>query len=217
MSKCCGGALHPASGPFRPALALEIPLDSRVRNRRGYVSGSSGSAGSGARTNTASGDTIRGMTTSQPWPMPPHARARTWPVTVLAILAVALAATAVVIALTRSGGASGGNYTAAQRASAKANLCNKYRIAGDAVRTETYVPDNTALSRISETNGAVMLQMAAADPALESQYRDSAISLAAALVNETALGSSGKDDPRFQSAVEETNTQADRLKSLCGD
>ena len=85
------------------------------------------------------------------------------------------------------------------------------------MRTETYVPDNTALSRISETNGAVMLQMAAADPALESQYRDSAISLAAALVNETALGSSGKDDPRFQSAVEETNTQADRLKSLCGD
>jgi len=158
------------------------------------------------------------MTTTPPWPTPPlHARTRIWPVAVLAILALVLASAAVVIALTRSGGGSSINYTAAQTAGAKANLCDRYRIAADAVRTETYVADNVALSRISTLNGAVMLQMAATDPALGSEYRDLAISLATALQNQTAFGSSGKDDPRFQSAVEDTNTQADKLKSLCGD
>lgn len=165
----------------------------------------------------AVGDTIRDVTMTQPWPAPTPVRARTWPIAALAILAAVLAAAALIVALTRSGSASSPAHTAAQKAAAKTQLCDQYRIAVQAVRIEMHVPDNAALARVAETNGAFILEIAAANPALGAKYRDAAEDLGAAFRNETALSSQGKDDPRFQAAVADTNAKGSVMQELCGD
>ncbi|MGV0626238.1 hypothetical protein [Mycolicibacter minnesotensis] len=157
------------------------------------------------------------MTVNSPWLAPPPARPRNGLSLALASLAVALASVALIVVLTRSGSESSPTFTAAQRAEAKAQLCDRYRVAVHSVQVETAAPDNVALARIAETNGAVVIQDAADNPALSGDVRDAARALAAALLAETALGTNGRDDPAFLAAVDETNSKGRLMKELCGD
>ncbi|OBG03233.1 hypothetical protein [Mycolicibacter sinensis] len=155
---------------------------------------------------------------TQPWPAPPApVRSRNWLTATLAAVAVVIAAAALIVALTRSGPGSTPTYTSAQKAEAKKQLCEQYELAVYAVRVESHATDNAALARIAETNGAAILEIAAGIPALDAKYRDAAQALAAAFRNETALGSRGGDDPRFQAAVDGTNAKGSVMQGLCGD
>ncbi|RRR47241.1 hypothetical protein EHH44_06080 [Mycolicibacter terrae] len=155
---------------------------------------------------------------TQPWPAPPApVRSRNWLTATLAALAVVLAAVALLVALTRTGSGSTPTYTATQKAEAKSKLCARYKVAVHSVQVETAAPDNVALARIAETNGAVIIQDAADNPALSGELRDAARALATALLTETALGTNGRDDPAFLAAVDETNEKGRVMKDLCGD
>jgi len=155
---------------------------------------------------------------TQPWPAPPApVRSSNWLSATLAAGAVVLAAAALIVALTRSGSGSTPTYTAAQKAEAKTKLCDSYRLVRKAVQTETFATDNVALARISEVNGGVILLNSSANPALDAKLRDSANALAVALLDEAALGSSGKDDSQFQASVDKTNAKDREMQELCGD
>ncbi|MEB3071847.1 hypothetical protein [[Mycobacterium] vasticus] len=119
--------------------------------------------------------------------------------------------------LTRHGRASGPSYTAAERATAQSQLCSNYKLAAQAQHIETNIPGNTALSRISLTNGALILRAAAADPALDPAYRDAAQNLAVTYETLVAV-STGKtaDDPQMQSTSDDVNAKDSVLKTLCG-
>ncbi|WP_205634598.1 hypothetical protein [Mycolicibacter kumamotonensis] len=112
-------------------------------------------------------------------------------------MAVVLAAAAFIVALTRSGSSSTPTYTTAQKAEAKKELCDRYKVAVHSVQVETAAPDNVALARIAETNAAIVIQNAADNPALSGEFRDAARALATALLTETALGTNGRDDRLF--------------------
>lgn len=108
-------------------------------------------------------------------------------------------------------------YTAAQQATAKKQLCESYKLAARAEHIETNLPDNAALARISATNGALILKAAAADPALEGQYRDAAKALALSYETLVAVSSGkGSDDPQIQAAADDANAKDRILKGLCG-
>ncbi|BBY33755.1 hypothetical protein [Mycolicibacter minnesotensis] len=92
-------------------------------------------------------------------------------------------------------------YTATQRAAAKAQLCSKYMLASDAVNIETNGND-AAFARIAAANGAIILEAAAIDPALDNEYRDAALSLAQAYQTMTATASKGSDNKQFQESIE---------------
>ncbi|MGB5794927.1 MAG: hypothetical protein WBH51_03940 [Mycolicibacter algericus] len=155
---------------------------------------------------------------TQPWPAPPApVRSRNWLTATLAAVAVVLAAAALIVALTRSGSGSTPTYTAAQKAEAKTKLCDSYRLVRKAVQIETHANDNVALARLSETNGGVILRYSSENPALDPKLRDAANALAAALLDEAALGSNGKDDPQFLASVDKTNAKDRDMQELCGD
>lgn len=166
------------------------------------------------------GSTIRNVTmTPPPWPAPPAAvQPRRRLTAVLAVLVVMLAITAVtvaVVALTRTAPAP--TYSAAQRAEAQANLCSRYRLAANAARVDTTSSD-VALARISTTNGALMLETAAANPALEANFREAALALAVAYQTMTAKGTQGvADDAQRQAALDDAIAKDHALKDLCGD
>jgi hypothetical protein len=153
---------------------------------------------------------------SQPWQVPPPVRARTWPVAILAVLAVALATASLVVALTRSGPGSTPAYTPPQRAAAKTKLCEQYQLADDAASVETNGSD-VALARVSAINAAAILEVAAADPALSDEYRSAALALATAYRSTTAEGSRGVDDPRFKRSLDDLVAKNQALRDLCGD
>lgn len=123
-----------------------------------------------------------------------------------------------IISLTRSADASTPHYTAAQQADAKKRLCDSYRLAAHAEHVETNTPDNVALARLSATNGALILETAAADPALDPQYRDAARALALTYQKLVAVAT-GKDpgDPELETVLADTNANARALQQLCGD
>ena len=58
-------------------------------------------------------------------------------------------------------------YTAAETAAAQRQLCDTYTLAARAVQIDTNGTDK-ALARIALTNAAVMLDNAAANPALDA-------------------------------------------------
>ncbi|WP_241178718.1 hypothetical protein [Mycobacterium sp. P7213] len=123
-----------------------------------------------------------------------------------------------IISLTRSADASAPHYTAAQQADAKKRLCDSYRLAAHAEHIETNTPDNVALGRLSATNGALILETAAADPALDPKYRDAARALALTYQTLVAVAT-GKEggDPELEAVVSETNANARAMQELCGD
>ncbi|WP_207570087.1 hypothetical protein [Mycolicibacter kumamotonensis] len=157
--------------------------------------------------------------TPPPWPAAPPATQphRRSPV-LLAVLAVLLAVAALIVAivaLIRLPATP--NYTAAQRAEAKAELCDRFKPAMDAVHIETNGSD-AALGRIALTNGAVVLQGASANPALDSKYRDAAQAVIQAYENLVIESSSGRSgDAKFDGAVNAVNAKEQVLKDMCGD
>lgn len=158
------------------------------------------------------------MTTTPPWPTPPPAPARNWASLVLGIFTTVLAAAALIVALTRTGAGSTPTHTAAQKAEAKTQLCERYRLASGAVGVETgpQGDGDIALARISLTNGALILETAAADPALDHEYRDAAEDLAGAYQTTAALATKGMaTSQQYEDAVADSNGKRDVMEKLC--
>ncbi|BBY33756.1 hypothetical protein MMIN_18170 [Mycolicibacter minnesotensis] len=123
-----------------------------------------------------------------------------------------------IISLTRSADASTPHYTASQQADAKKRLCDSYKLAAHAEHIETNTPNNVALGRLSATNGALILETAAADPALDPKYRDAARALALTYQTLVAVAT-GKDggDPELEAMVTDANAKDRVMTELCGD
>lgn len=148
----------------------------------------------------------------QPW-WPPPAPARRWPAAVLTSVATLVATAALIMVLTQTG-VKTPTYTAAQRAEAKKELCDQYELAVQSASVETNIPENTALARISLDNGAAMLEVAAANPALDANYRDAAKAFAAAMRIQTAMGTRGSDPADF-AAIDQANAKRIMVEELC--
>jgi hypothetical protein len=156
---------------------------------------------------------IRAVSTP-PWPVP--ARPRTWPAAALAAAAIVLAASALLVALTRPvptpAGPTAPTYSAADTAAAKKALCDTYKLAAADVRVDTASGDK-AIARVATTNGAVLLNAAAGAPALDPKIRDAALALAAAYATLTALGNA--TDQQYQAALDDLAAKDGTLKGLC--
>ncbi|WP_234786500.1 hypothetical protein [Mycolicibacter sinensis] len=154
---------------------------------------------------------------TQPWPAPPApVRSRNWLTATLAAVAVVLATAALIVALTRSGSGSTPTYTAAQKGEAKAKLCDQYKLAAQAMHIETSKPGDPALARVALTNGALILETASANPALEAKYSKAARALAAAYQTQTAMGTTAPVE-QYQKAGEDLNAKDRVMQGLCGD
>ncbi|MFL0278217.1 hypothetical protein [Mycobacterium sp. SMC-19] len=159
--------------------------------------------------------------TPPPWPTPPPAPSSRRSTAVFAALAALLSVAALIVAiisLTRSADASSPHYTAAQQADAKKRLCDSYKLAAHAEHIETNTPNNVALGRLSATNGALILETAAADPALDPKYRDAARALALTYQTLVAVAT-GKDggDPELEAVVTDANAKDRVMTELCGN
>lgn len=159
--------------------------------------------------------------------LPPHfrqpvSRPRPW----LAIALVATAAVAVaalVVALMRPSPShssatttAGLTHTPAETAAAQQQLCDTYKLAAQAAQIETAGTDK-ALARIATTNGAILLEMTAANPALDAEHRDAARSLAMAYGTLTAKGSYGvATDAQYQAALDDAIAKDSAMKKVCG-
>ncbi|CCK53919.1 Exported protein of unknown function [Mycobacterium canettii CIPT 140060008] len=160
------------------------------------------------------------MTAPAPLPMP---RTRSWPAITVASIAAVVAVAALIVALTNARPAatpattSVPTYTAAETAAAQRQLCDTYRLAAQAVQIDTAGSDK-ALARIATTNGAVMLDMAAANPALDSNDREAARALAKTYITLTAKGSYGvATDAEYRAALDDLIGKDAAMKKICGD
>ncbi len=163
--------------------------------------------------------TIRNVTMpSAPWPAPPTVEPRLRSALVLATLGTLLGIASMVLAimvLTRPPDSP--TYSDAQRLAAKTDLFGQFKPAMDAVHIETNGPD-AGFGRIALVNGALILETAASNPALESTYRDAANAVVQAYESLGVESSSGRaGDSGFDSAVDAANTKEHFLKDLCGD
>lgn len=162
--------------------------------------------------------TIRLVTSQPQWTVPPAPRPH-WPSTLLIVGVIGntiLSGAALILALTQSGGVPQSAYTAAQKSEAQTQFCSRYYLAANAARIDTTGPD-PALARISTTNGALMLETAADSPALDSNFRDAALELAAAYRAMTVNGTQGMaDDSQRQAILDDAVAKNDVLKEMCG-
>ncbi|WP_286135224.1 hypothetical protein [Mycobacterium sp. UM_Kg1] len=134
------------------------------------------------------------------------------------MLAAVLSIAALIVAFTRTSVAAEPHFTTAQRADAKDRLCRSYRLAAHAEHIETNLPDNAALGRLSATNGALILQTAAADPALDSQYRDAARNLALSYQKLVAIATGrSANAPEITDAIADANAKDRVMLDLCGE
>jgi hypothetical protein len=86
-----------------------------------------------------------------------------------------------------------------------------------AVHIETNGPD-AGLGRIALLNGALILEGATANPALDPRYRDTAEAAMLAYQDLVVVSSSGKSgEPQFDTVVNAANAKERVLKDLCGD
>ena len=152
----------------------------------------------------------------------PAARSRTWLATALAAIAAVVAVAALIVALTRptasrpSAATTVPTTTAAETAAAQRQLCDTYKLVARAVGVDTNGGDK-ALARIALTNAAVMLDNAAADPALDAKYRDAARALATAYLAETAKSSDDVvTEAEFQAALNDVIAKDAAMKKVCG-
>ena len=157
-----------------------------------------------------------------PQAAPTPARSRAWPAIALAAIATVMAVAALIAALTNSTRAApppttaGSTYTGAETATAQRQLCDTYKIVARAVGVDTNGGDK-ALARISLTNAAVMLDNAAANPALGTNDRAAARALATAYLTETAKSSSDAfTEPEFRAALDDVNAKDAAMKQVCG-
>lgn len=160
---------------------------------------------------------------------PPHStqpsqRSRAWPGIVLAAVALVAAVAAVVFALMRpttsappSTASTVATQTSADIATAQQQLCDAYSRAARAVQIESN-GGGAALARIATVNGAVMLEAAAAAPALKPDSRSAALALARTYRDLTAVGSvvNGSGDPAWQSEIAEVDAADGAMKRICG-
>lgn len=65
-------------------------------------------------------------------------------------------------------------------------------------------------------NGALILESAAADPALATNFRDAARALADSYQTMAATGSLG-DNEKYKATVDATNAKVGAMNDLCGD
>ncbi len=150
-------------------------------------------------------------------------RSRNWPTIALAGLATVVAVAALIVALVRpmasrsSATTAMPTYTAAETAAAQRQLCDTYKLAARAVEVDTGGHDR-ALARIATTNGAVMLDNAAANPALDAKHRDTARALAAAYGTLTAMGNNVvATDAQYQAALDDISAKDAEMKSVCAN
>jgi hypothetical protein len=74
-----------------------------------------------------------------------------------------------------------------------------------------------ALARVADTNGAVMLNMASAAPALDTNHRDAAHALAMAYGTVTAMGNSAvASDADYRAALDDVIVKDSAMKKVCG-
>lgn len=157
-----------------------------------------------------------------PYPGQPVPRPRPW-LAIAVALTAALAAGALVVSLTRptTSNSSAPTTTAAahtppETTAAQQQHCDMYRLAAQAAQVETAGSDK-ALARIATTNGALLLNMAAANPALDGEHRDAARALAMAYGILSAKGSSGvATEAQYQAALDDAIARAGAMKKVCG-
>ncbi|MCV7310753.1 hypothetical protein [Mycobacterium paraffinicum] len=107
-------------------------------------------------------------------------------------------------------------YTSAQTAAAQQQVCDTYKLVARAVQVDTAGTDK-ALARIADTNGAVMLDIAAANPALDGTHRDAARALSTAYATVTAKGNGMvATDAEYQAAIDDVIAKDSAMKRVCG-
>lgn len=168
------------------------------------------------------GPTASSMSWAPPFPGPPRLRSRPWPAVVLAAIATAVSIAALVIALTRHSSESPAakstapSYSGAEVSGAQQQLCDTYKLVAKAVQADTN-GDNPALARIATTNGAVMLDNVAGNPALDAAHRDAARALAATYLRTTAMGNRDvATDSDFRAALDDLIAKDAVMKRVCG-
>jgi hypothetical protein len=156
-------------------------------------------------------------------PTEPKKRSGSWLAIALAAIATAVAVAALIVALMRPSAPialptekTQATYTSAETAAAQQQLCDQYKMAARAVQVDTN-GDDKALGRIALTNAAVILDRAAADPALDAQHRDAARALAMAYLTDTAKSSNGAaTESEFRAALDDVNAKDAAMKKVCG-
>ena len=160
------------------------------------------------------GSKINDVTTTHPWVSPhsPIAPKRT--AILLNALATVFAAAALTLTLTHAEEKTP-TYTAAKKAQAKKEFCDEFELAMSSVRVETNAPNNIALARISLLNGALIIDNGSKSPGLDAEIREAAHAVALAFLQQNVLGTLGKEDPRFQASIDNSNDKVDALQQLC--
>jgi hypothetical protein len=106
-------------------------------------------------------------------------------------------------------------FTPDQVASAKKNLCSVYQVASRSVNADTNGTD-IAIARISLTNAAGMLDMAADNLALGQSERDAARTLASAYHTYVAAASVfDKTSAIMQNALDDANRADGAMAAIC--
>ncbi|MGV0748096.1 hypothetical protein [Mycolicibacter minnesotensis] len=153
----------------------------------------------------------------QPWPSQATTPPRQQTGKIIRVLTFVLSVAALAVAISAlARPAPHPTYTASEKSAAQERLCAQYKLAAQAAHIETALDGDVALARISMINGALILESAAADPALAANYRDAARALADAYQTMAATGSLG-DDEKFKATVDATNARVGAMKNLCGD
>ncbi|MBI2696968.1 hypothetical protein [Mycobacterium nebraskense] len=150
----------------------------------------------------------------------PASRPRPW-LAVAVALTAAVAIAALIVALARPTATSPSTTVTAptpgpgEIAAAQQQLCDVYKLAAQAAQVDTAGTDK-ALARIATTNGALLLEMAAANPVLDAKHRDAAQALAMAYGTLTAKGSAGvATDAEYQAALNDAVAKDAAMKKVC--
>ncbi len=169
-----------------------------------------------------------GSTTRPPagqWPptqaIPTPARSRTWPAVALAATAMVVAVAALIVALTNSRPAASPattvpTYTAAETAAAQRQLCDTYKLAARAVQVDTNGSDK-ALARIATHQRRRHARQLPQPIRLSTlTHRDAARALAMAYATTTARAHGVATDAECQAALDDVIAKDAVMKKVCG-
>nr|WP_082975673.1 hypothetical protein [Mycobacterium sp. E2238] len=150
----------------------------------------------------------------------PASRSHPW-LAIAVALTGATAIAALIVALARptatspSAAATAPTPGPTEVAAAQQQLCNVYKLAAQAAQVDTAGTDK-ALARIATTNGALLLEMAAANPLLDTKHRDAAHALSMAYGTLTAKGSAGvATDVDYQAALNDAIAKDAAMNKVC--
>jgi hypothetical protein len=145
-------------------------------------------------------------------------------VTALSLAAISVVLSTIALMLTLAHGARAASstnttqrtYSADETLTAQRQLCDTYKLVAQAAQVDTAGTDK-ALARIATTNGALMLDMSAANPALDASHREAARALATAYGTLTAKGTYGvASDADYRAALDDAIAKDVAMKKLCG-